>query len=102
MTARCWELLYDATGGPDWTDSRNWKTDAPLAEWFGVTTDADGRVTALKMNGNGLVGLIPAELGSLENLEGTVSRGQRVDGAESRTRWVTSPTSPRCISGGTT
>ena len=63
------ELLYDATGGPDWTDSTNWKTDAPLDDWFGVTTDTDGRVTWLEMNGNSLVGLIPAELGSLENLE---------------------------------
>ena len=39
------DALYDATGGPDWTDSTNWKTSAPIGEWFGVTTDAAGRVT---------------------------------------------------------
>ena len=38
------EALYDATGGPGWTDSTNWKTSAPIGEWFGVTTDAAGRV----------------------------------------------------------
>ena len=35
------EALYDATSGPDWTDSTSWKTSAPLGEWYGVTTDAD-------------------------------------------------------------
>ena len=25
--------FYDATGGPNWTDDTNWKTDAPLREW---------------------------------------------------------------------
>jgi len=35
------EALYDATDGPNWTDSTNWRTDAPLGDWFGVTTDTD-------------------------------------------------------------
>ena len=63
------EALYDATGGPDWTDNTNWKTSAPLGEWHGVTTDADGRVTDLLLSDNALTGPIPAELGNLENLE---------------------------------
>ena len=29
------EALYDATGGPGWTDNTNWKTSAPLGKWFG-------------------------------------------------------------------
>ena len=62
------EALYDATGGANWTDSTNWKTDAPLGDWFGVTTDADGRGTVLSLGGNGLTGPIPASLGSLTNL----------------------------------
>ena len=61
------EALYDATGGPDWTDSTNWKTSAPIGEWFGVTTDATGRVTWLNLRGNDLTGSIPAELGNLVN-----------------------------------
>ena len=57
------EALYDATGGPGWTDSTNWKTSAPIGEWFGVSTDAAGRVTGLNLRGNDLTGSIPAELG---------------------------------------
>ena len=62
------EALYDATGGPGWTDSTNWNTSAPIGEWFGVSTDAAGRVTWLSLGGNDLTGPIPAELGSLVNL----------------------------------
>ena len=62
------EALYDATGGPGWTDSTNWKTSAPIGEWFGVSTDAAGRVTWLELPGNGLKGPIPDALGNLVNL----------------------------------
>ena len=63
------EVLHDATGGADWTNSDNWKTDAPLGAWHGVATDAAGRVTTLELRENGLTGPIPDALGSLENLE---------------------------------
>ncbi|MCY4509470.1 MAG: M12 family metallo-peptidase, partial [Acidobacteria bacterium] len=66
------EALYDVTGGRDWIDNTNWKTSAPLGEWFGVTTDTAGRVTRLELPGNGLAGPIPAALGELallRNLE---------------------------------
>ena len=43
------EALYDATGGADWTDGTNWKTAVALDDWFGVTTDDAGRVTALEL-----------------------------------------------------
>ena len=62
------EALYDATGGPNWTDNTNWKTDAPLGEWFGVTTATDGRVTDVSLLDNGLAGPIPRELGALSRL----------------------------------
>ena len=38
--------LYEATNGANWTNKTNWLSDRPLSEWFGVRTDANGRVTA--------------------------------------------------------
>ena len=63
------EALYDATGGASWTNSTSWKTSAPLGDWYGVTTDASGRVTELRLADNGLTGSIPTELGSLGALQ---------------------------------
>ena len=60
--------LYDATGGETWRNSTNWKTDAPLGEWYGVATGTGGRVTWLSLNYNYLTGPIPPELGDLTNL----------------------------------
>ena len=62
-------VLYNATDGENWNRSDNWLSDAPLGEWEGVTTDDDGRVTVLYLPGLALSGEIPAELGSLSNLE---------------------------------
>ena len=64
--------LYNATDGENWRDNANWLSDAPIGEWWGVTTNDDGRVTALFLWDNGLSGEIPAELGSLSNLESLV------------------------------
>jgi len=61
--------LYDALGGPDWVSSDNWGTDAPLDDWYGVTTDQDGRITELDLSDNGLEGAIPEGIGLLETLE---------------------------------
>ena len=74
------EALYDATGGPGWTDSTNWNTSAPIGEWFGVSTDAAGRVTGLELPGNGLKGPIPAALGDLALLQ-MLNLGYRWDPA---------------------
>ena len=62
------EVFYDSTGGASWTNRRNWKTSAPLGEWHGVTTDTDGRVTGLDLDGNGLTGIVPPALGDLTSL----------------------------------
>ena len=67
--------LYNATNGENWTLNEKWLSDAPLGEWEGVTTDDDGRVTRLQFRNNKLSGEIPAELGSLSNLEWLSLRG---------------------------
>ena len=60
--------LYHAAGGPNWNTSRNWLTDAPLGSWHGVTTNAQGQVTRLRLQYNNLRGSIPVELGYLPKL----------------------------------
>ena len=47
--------LYNATDGENWFRSVNWLSDAPIGEWWGVTTDDEGRVTALVLRENGVI-----------------------------------------------
>ena len=61
--------LYDGTGGPNWKNKTNWLSIAPLGEWYGVTTDADGRVTELNLEDNNLSGTVPLALAGLANLK---------------------------------
>ncbi|MXX03541.1 MAG: hypothetical protein F4Z49_07240 [Gemmatimonadetes bacterium] len=73
--------LFDGTGGPGWTLATNWSSDAPLSEWHGVTTDAEGRVTELLLDRNGLEGAIPADLFRLERLRSLSLLGNRLTGS---------------------
>ena len=99
--------LYEATDGPNWLNSDGWLTDAPLREWYGVSTNADGRVDTLDLSGNSLTGEIPPELGNgfgavrvcaprprpLGSLPDQRSlRGKTVRSAASRRRTTCSPT----------
>ena len=61
--------FYTATGGPNWRNNDNWLTNAPLGQWYGVTTTSNGVVIGLDLDWNGLVGSIPPELVDLRNLE---------------------------------
>ena len=60
--------LYNATSGPNWANNSNWLSDAPLGEWYGVTTIANGRVFQLSLSDNRLRGTIPANLQDLTRL----------------------------------
>ena len=61
--------LYNSTDGANWDNNTNWLSEEPLGEWHGVTTDQLGRVSRINLVGNRLSGTIPAQLGSLNNLE---------------------------------
>ena len=61
--------LYNATNGANWTNNTNWNSSEPLGRWYGVSTNANGRVTGLRLGDNELTGSIPSSLGSLSNLE---------------------------------
>ncbi|WP_419937578.1 hypothetical protein [Candidatus Palauibacter sp.] len=80
MDRKVLEVLYGATGGPQWTNSENWLTDAPLGEWYGVDVDGEGRVQVLGLFGNNLSGPIPVELGSLTGLRELYLRDNALTG----------------------
>ncbi len=69
LTRGALTALYESTGGPNWTRNENWLSDAPLADWHGVSTDAEGRVTQVALVANGLRGAIPPQIGNLRALE---------------------------------
>ncbi len=60
--------LYNATGGPNWTNKSGWLSDRPLGSWYGVTADESGNVTELSLGQNNLQGALIPELGQLTNL----------------------------------
>ena len=60
--------LFRSTGGPEWVDKTNWLTDAPLSDWYGVTTDEAGRVIGLELESNNLAGSIPPDIEHLGEL----------------------------------
>ena len=70
------EAFYHATNGPGWKNNTNWLTNKPLGEWYGVTTDAAGRVITLHLHQNGLRGRLPAELAQLKNLRNLLLWGE--------------------------
>ena len=54
--------LYQALGGEGWKNNTNWCSSRPLSEWYGVYT-YQGRVYAINLFDNNLVGTLPAEPG---------------------------------------
>ena len=62
------EALYNASGGADWTNSSGWLETRVLEEWYGVTANSLGQVTAVDLTANGLEGRLPANLGSLAEM----------------------------------
>ena len=72
--------LYEATDGANWSKNTNWLSDAPLGEWYGVTTDDDGRVVELILSQNQLSGEMPAVLGRLTDLEWLSLWGNQLQG----------------------
>ena len=74
--------LYNATNGSSWLVDTNWLSNGPLGEWHGVSTDADGRVAELDLDGKQLSGPIPSELGNLDQPRKAEPLGQPVERAD--------------------
>ena len=60
--------LYKSAGGSGWTDKTNWDSAEPLNTWFGVTLLGNDRVAELDLSANNVRGTLPADLGSLTEL----------------------------------
>ena len=71
--------FYNATGGPNWLQDRNWNTASDVSTWYGVETKG-GRVTQLVLAGNNLVGTLPAQLGELTLLHRLVLTENEISG----------------------
>ena len=72
--------FYNATGGANWPNNTNWLTNAPVSQWYGVTTDDNGWVTELNLTSNRLKGEIPPELANLTNLKVLALGGNELTG----------------------
>lgn len=46
--------IYYDTNGCNWTNSTNWCTSKPFGEWYGLTTDNEGNVIGINLDGNNL------------------------------------------------
>ena len=60
--------LYDALDGPNWSNNTGWCSDKPLGEWYGVTTNDEGRVSIINLSENRLKGELPEEIGAFTEL----------------------------------
>ncbi|MDE2828102.1 MAG: T9SS type A sorting domain-containing protein [Bacteroidota bacterium] len=60
--------LYNFSGGASWFDNTGW-LQAPVSQWHGIALNSNGRVMSIDLGDNGLSGLLPTPLGTLEELE---------------------------------
>ncbi|CAM9956223.1 unnamed protein product [Ectocarpus sp. 12 AP-2014] len=85
--------FYRTTGGESWTCKDGWAENADdLGSWHGVTTNAEGRVVKLELEGgpepnpggfergNSIIGAIPPEFGRLGALTTLYLGGNQLSG----------------------
>jgi hypothetical protein len=57
--------LYNSTGGPNWVNHTNWLTTSPVSTWFGISINGAGRIGAISVPNNNLVGSLQPSIGNL-------------------------------------
>lgn len=60
--------FYSQWKGKNWKNNGGWLSGDTICKWFGVECDSLGRLVALKLNENNLMGLLPSELSLLTSL----------------------------------
>ena len=82
------EEFYDTTGGDtDWLVTTNWKTNADLEDWFGLTIHNDWRVRTMELPDNGLTGEYFSKVGELAELNHLRLEGNALSG-EFKPNWI--------------
>lgn len=64
--------FYQATGGDNWLNNKNWGSSLPVNEWYGVNVNRSVNAhipTGINLPNNNLNGTIPTSIGKLDNLE---------------------------------
>ena len=62
------ESFYKALDGDEWGHKENWLSDKPLNEWYGITTDEEGKVVKIQLSDT-MRGKVPANLKYLKKLQ---------------------------------
>ena len=62
------ESFYKALDGDKWEHKENWLSDKPLNEWYGITTDEEGKVVKIQLSDT-MMGKVPANLKYLKKLQ---------------------------------
>ncbi len=75
--------FHEMTEGTSWANRGAWVTDAPLGDWYGVTTES-GRVVELSLADNGLAGPLPSEIANLAELKVVDLSGNDLSGTVPR------------------
>ena len=60
--------LYTNTKGANWNNNSGW-LKSPISNWYGVQLDNSGRVSAINLTFNNLIGALPNTLGNMNNLQ---------------------------------
>lgn len=68
--------IYNSTGGPNWT--RTWNLTQPANTWAGVDINGQGRVNALVLPDNNLVGDLAPDISALDQLQVINFRGNQL------------------------
>lgn len=71
--------LYNEMDGEKWTHKYNWNSTQNISDWYGVTTNADGFVTAISLPKNNLTGTLPESITKLKELTSLDLSGNSVE-----------------------
>ena len=73
-------LFYDKLAGNDWKNSSNWKTEAPLKTWFGLTVDSEDRILSIDLPDNNLCGELYDKISEIKTLKKLDLRKNKIKG----------------------